>query len=292
METTGTVEFIVAGETYHTWYKIFGDVKVSGHRPLVALHGGPGTVYTRLGIPVILYDQLGNGQSSHIHDKPKSFWSPDLFCDELENLLSRLGIGEDYDILGQSWGGMLAAYYAATRRPAGLRRLVISNSPASMELFMEGANKLLDRFPPEQAALVREYESKDDLTLLAAPEYESIIMEWCKRHICTLDPWPEELMDTFAAQKEDPTVHRALMGGFNFKLVGSLKMFSVIDVLHNISCPTLVISAAEDEIRPDNVRPFFDRIPKVKWVELVNSSHLGQFEEPEKYFEVVCDFLK
>ncbi|KAF8911777.1 hypothetical protein CPB85DRAFT_1303416 [Mucidula mucida] len=37
----GTIKFIVAGEAYHTWYKTFGDFKRIGHRPLVALHGGP-----------------------------------------------------------------------------------------------------------------------------------------------------------------------------------------------------------------------------------------------------------
>ncbi len=41
METSGTIKFIVAGEAYHTWYKTFGDFKRIGHRPLVALHGGP-----------------------------------------------------------------------------------------------------------------------------------------------------------------------------------------------------------------------------------------------------------
>lgn len=56
--------------------------------------------------PVILYDQLGNGASSHCTGVPKEFWGIELFVDELENLLGALGVSEDFDLLGHSWGGM------------------------------------------------------------------------------------------------------------------------------------------------------------------------------------------
>ncbi len=87
-------------------------------------------------------------------------------------------------------------------------------------MFVQGVNKLLNRFPPERVALIREFESKDDLF---APEYEAITMAWCKRHICTLDPWPEDLVPvaTFAAQKQDPTIHRALrVSHIMFRAIG------------------------------------------------------------------------
>lgn len=41
-ESSGTVPFKVGSKTYHTWYKVFGDLNCSRYRPLVALHGGPG----------------------------------------------------------------------------------------------------------------------------------------------------------------------------------------------------------------------------------------------------------
>jgi len=56
-------------------------------------------------IPVILYDQLGIGASSHYPGVPKDFWVPELFMDELDNLTRALGIHEDFDLLGHSWGG-------------------------------------------------------------------------------------------------------------------------------------------------------------------------------------------
>lgn len=58
-------------------------------------------------IPVVLYDQLGNGESSHCEGVPPDFWTPELFMDELDNLLKTLEIYDDFDLLGQSWGGKL-----------------------------------------------------------------------------------------------------------------------------------------------------------------------------------------
>ena len=41
-------------------------------------------------IPVIMYDQLGCGNSTHLPEKmgDGDFWTPDLFLAELDNLLS------------------------------------------------------------------------------------------------------------------------------------------------------------------------------------------------------------
>lgn len=40
--TTGLADFVVDGKTYQTYYVVYGDLKASGRRPLVGLHGGPG----------------------------------------------------------------------------------------------------------------------------------------------------------------------------------------------------------------------------------------------------------
>ena len=65
------------------------------------LHGGPGLshhyvlpfkeLHTRFNISVIFYDQIGIGESSH-PNVPAEFWTVDLFMDELDNVLERLGI--------------------------------------------------------------------------------------------------------------------------------------------------------------------------------------------------------
>lgn len=71
--TEGIISFFHSVETFHTYYKVFGKLEGRVRDPLVVLHGGPGLVHDYLfpfidladeyEIPVILYDQLGNGIS-------------------------------------------------------------------------------------------------------------------------------------------------------------------------------------------------------------------------------------
>jgi len=90
----------------------------------------------------LLYDQLGCGKSELLPDAPADFWTPRLFKDELAELTTRhLGIADRYAVVRQSWGGMLAMDYALDH-PAGLRGIVVADSPASMTLWVSEANRL------------------------------------------------------------------------------------------------------------------------------------------------------
>ena len=79
--STGTVPFSypktgLKGETY---YLVWGDLKTSDKTPLICVHGGPGATHNYLlpisliyedhGIPVVMYDQIGCGKSTHFRDK-------------------------------------------------------------------------------------------------------------------------------------------------------------------------------------------------------------------------------
>jgi len=80
--------------------------------PLVVAHGGPGCTHDYVlalaqlaerGRPVVHYDQLGGGRSTHMPEKGGDFWTVELFLEELENLLVYLGLNDRYFLLGQSW---------------------------------------------------------------------------------------------------------------------------------------------------------------------------------------------
>jgi len=78
---------------------------------------------------VIHYRQLGPGRSTHLPDQRDDFWTVELLMAELDKPPERLGIESSHHLLGQSWGGMLAAEHAI-RRPRVLVSLIISISPA------------------------------------------------------------------------------------------------------------------------------------------------------------------
>ncbi|KAF8551857.1 proline-specific peptidase [Imleria badia] len=246
VETTGTLDFNVSDETYQTWYKVVGDLK-SGLTPLVLLHGGPGMshhyvlshaeLYTTHGIPVVFYDQIGIGASTHLPHKPKAFWT--------------LGIESHFDLLGQSW--------------VGLRRLIITNAPASEALWEESMLQHLSKFPQEFQDLVRKHEREGTTS---SKEYQDALRVFYNKHTCQVVPWPEDLVVSFKAMEE---TRPCALGTSEFNTTGTLKTWTVIDRLYMITCPTLVVNDTEEGAQDFVIAPFLEKIPKVKWVKFAKS---------------------
>ncbi|KAG8220688.1 proline-specific peptidase [Butyriboletus roseoflavus] len=296
-ETTGKIDFRRGNATYQTWYRIFGNLH-SGIQPLVVLHGGPGLshhyvlpfreLHTRFNIPVIFYDQIGIGESSHPKDVPKEFWTVDLFVDELDNVLRQLGISANFDLAGHSWGGMLAAHYVSYRHPPGLRRLILASAAPSMSLWVESTRQLLAKLPRELREMTEKHE-RDGTT--NDPEYQEGMKVFYTKHVCQLTPWPEELDASFAAMEADPVVYTTMWGPSEFTVVGTLKDWSCLDQIHTIDRPTLLTNGVDDEAQVVCMNPFFAKIPNVHWVTFAKSSHMAFFEEPDRYFDIVGRFL-
>lgn len=214
----GRADFKVGDETFQTWYKVVGNLK-GGNRPLVTLHGGPGSSHhyispladlvTGYDIPVVFYDQLGGGSSTFLPDKPKEFWTPELFMDELENLVDHLGIASDYDLLGHSWGGMMGAQFTAQRpqAAAGLKRLIISDSPASMPLWEEVAEKLVAGMPQDVQDTFKKHE---DAGTTDSKEYHDAMMVFYEKHLCRVKPMPDDLQKSFELMEKYPVVYNTM----------------------------------------------------------------------------------
>jgi proline-specific peptidase len=214
---TGYVDFTYEGETYQTWYRVFGDLKATNVTPVVALHGSPGIshhsmlpngeLYETHGIPVIVYDQIGIGKSTHLTDKPRSIWTPKIFMDELDDILEKLGIASNFDLIGHSWGGMLASEYAGSRRPKGLRHLVIVSSLPSMKLWEDELRKLLEKYPEDMRRTIEKHEQENTTD---HPDYQKAMRVFYAKHLCQLDPWPQEMVDAVAALTEDPVIYSTM----------------------------------------------------------------------------------
>ena len=76
-----------------------------------------------------------------------------------------------------------------------------------------------------------------------------------------------------------------------FKRIPPMNNWSVIDRIHQINVPTLLINGKYDGVPPSAGQPFFDRIDKVKWVTFAESSHFPNLEEPEEFLKVLGGFL-
>ena len=197
----GISSFSYGNETFNTYYRVFG--REGGSKtPLVVLHGGPGMSYDYLqtlrdlsGRPILFYDQIGGGRSTHLQGKPSSFWTIDLFVKQLESLIAHFCLKE-YDVLGHSWGGILASEFSVSQ-PKGLKKLVLSNSPPSTQLWGQSQLELISAFPSQvQQSLVDGWGD---------PYHKEALLQYFSVHGNTLNPWPQGLNVSFDYLFTDPT---------------------------------------------------------------------------------------
>lgn len=280
---------------YKTWYRITGDL-ASGKPPLIVAHGGPGCTHDYVdsfkdiaatGRAVIHYDQVGNGRSTHLPEKGGDFWTVDFFRTELHNLIDHLGIRNAYCLLGQSWGGMLGAEFAQ-ERPAGLKALVIANSPAAMTTWVSEANRLREALPPEVQATLLRHEQAGTTD---SAEYMEATEVFNQRHVCRVVPMPAEVKRTFDAIADDPTVYHTMNGPNEFHVIGTMKDWSIVGRLSTIEAPTLLISGRFDEATEACVQPYANEIPDVRWRIFEQSSHMPHVEERAACMAEVAGFL-
>ncbi|MDP9345899.1 MAG: proline iminopeptidase-family hydrolase [Actinomycetota bacterium] len=279
-----------------TWYRVEGELDAGGPAPLVILHGGPGAAHDYLepvadlartaGRPCVLYDQIGCGRSQHLPDAPAESWTVDLFLRELAALVGHLGISGRYHVLGQSWGGMLGMEHAL-QHPAGLRSLVVANSPASIELWLTEANRLRSLLPPDVQDTLTRHEAAHTT---GSEEYEQAVMRFYERHLCRV-PFPDGLKRTFAQLAADPTVYHTMNGPSEFHVIGTLRGWDITPRLADMRVPVLVISGEYDEATPTVVRPLVDALPEARWELIDDASHSTHLEQPERFLELVETFL-
>ena len=285
-QTEGRIPF----KGHSTWYTIVGEGEEPGKLPLLLLHGGPGGAHdymesmgelARDGRRVIMYDQLGCGRSP-VPSNP-DMWTIELFVEEVDVVRQALGL-ERLHILGQSWGGMLGMEYALTQ-PEGVDSMVICDSPARMDLWVEEANRLRAELPPDVQATLLEHEqagTTDD------PAYEEACLVFYNRHVCRV-PWSESVTRSFAQMPNE--VYMTMNGPSEFHCIGTLRTWDVTPRLGEITIPTLVISGRYDEATPRISQEVSDGIPGSEWVLFEESSHMPHEEEPERFRQVVGDFL-
>ncbi len=174
----------------------------------------------------------------------------------------------------------------ALTHPQGLASLVLASSPASIPQWIAEANRLRQDLRPDiQATLTRHEE--DGTT--DSPAYEAATMAFYRRHVCRLDPWPENVQRSF--DEMGVQVYHTMFGPSEFHATGTLKDWDIIDRLPEIDVPTLVTSGQYDEATPLVAQTVRDGIPNAEWVLFDHSAHMAFEEEPERYMQVLDDFL-
>jgi proline iminopeptidase len=283
--------------TYQVWVKRIGN---NPRLRMLVLHGGPGATHEYLeaidsylpaaGIEYYHYDQLGSGFSDQ-PDEP-SLWELDRFVDEVEQVRRALGLERDSFVLyGQSWGGLLAMEYALTHQEH-LRGLVISNMMASVPEYNEYAERVL--MPQmDQAALaeIKQMEANGDTE---SPRYMDLLIEHhYVHHVLRMpaDEWPEPVQRGFA--HINPAIYVSMQGPSELGIAANAKLahWDRVAELGSIDVPALVIGAEHDTMDPAHMEMMAGRLPQGRYLYCPNGSHLAMYDDQERYFAGLIDFL-
>jgi proline iminopeptidase len=270
------------------WYR---NVGVGTGLPLLVLHGGPGSGSDYLaplaGLgdqrPVVFYDQLGCGRSPA--DDDPVLWTLDRFVAEVAMVCRALRL-KDFHLFGHSWGGWLALEYVL-RHPRAVRSLTLASTAASIPQVRAELARLRAALPADLAEALRTHEASGDID---HPDYRAAVLEFYQRHLCRMDEWPAELVESMARERDNPA-YRALSGPNELTIVGTLATWDRTGDLASITVPTLVTVGEFDEITPACARTLHRQIPGARLELFEHSAHLPHLEEPERYLDVLRAFL-
>jgi len=280
--------------TFNVWTKRFGR---NPRVKLLLLHGGPGATHEYFeglesflgadGIEFIYYDQLGSAAS----DQPKdeSLWTTERFVEEVEQVRQALGLTkDDFYLLGQSWGGILATEYALKYQPH-LKGLVISNMMMSIPDYNRYANEVLAK--QMDPAVVREIQELERKGQYESPRYMELLMpHFYAKHICRLEEWPDALVRSFG--KINKQVYLLMQGPSEFGASGRLEKWDRKADLGRITVPTLVIGATHDTMDPEHMRWVSTQVKHGSFLLCPNGSHLAIWDDQRTYASGLVRFLK
>ena len=275
-----------------TYYRIVGE-NTPGKKPLLLLHGGPGSTHNYFevmddlaeadGRMVVMYDQIGCG-NSYIEGHPEYF-TAETWIAELMELRKVLGLDEVH-ILGQSWGGIMALWYALDYHPTGVKSYILSSTLPSAKLWESEQHRRISYMSEgDQAAFAKALSTGcyDDPAYLAA--LDRFMAQHCQ-------PMMDHLPECLTRPKRSGSESYLVGWGQNeFTPTGTLSGFEVTERLHEIQTPCLITSGQRDLCSPYIAKTMYDRLPHAQWELFAYSGHMPFVEEHAKYNAVLTRWL-
>ncbi len=273
------------------WYRLNGTRHLGKKPAIIVAHGGPGGThrsnmpYVALSdsYPVILYDQLGTGNS----DRPGKIenWKTERFVDEIDHIRKALGL-DQVIMAGHSWGGTVAAEYAV-RQPKGLVGAILSSPLLSTPVWNADGATWIKQLPENTQKILRKHA--DDTTMESA-EYSNAVDEFYARHMCRVGRCSDHGYRQGGPAGND-TMYAAMWGPTDFRGIGTLKNYDLTPKLADISVPTLIICGEFDEAAPTSCHRFSKMISKSRVTIIPDAGHATMAADEGLYIQTVRDFL-
>jgi proline iminopeptidase len=260
--------------------------------PLVILHGGPGLDHSYL-LPqmekladtyeLIFFDQRGCGKSSIRVDS--TAMTLDALVEDIDRIRDAYNLNT-MNLMGHSWGGLLAMYYAI-KHGDRLNSLILVNSTPPTSELRSASFKIIgemttrdDSIAQVSLAQTTEFKRRDPA---AMQKFFRLLFRGSFRYRQMAD----QLTLTFGPDY-----------GARSKLLQylakdpQLQTYDLLSRLEKITCPVLIIGSDYDLAPPESNELIHNHIEGSRYVVMKNCGHFPFIEAPGQFFPLVREFLE
>jgi len=264
-------------------------VNVTGHGyPLLLMHGGPGADHLSLlpfsrypsDLTLVFYDHRCNGRSI---GAPQSSMTWENLTADAEALRRRLGF-DRWAVLGHSFGGHVALEYAL-RYPEHLSHLILLDTGGDSSWSLVNGPLMLERrgYDPRTVRLAQRFFHGQ----ITPREMSRALLKFggAYYHHPSLLHVAAQMLHGEWRSKMRP---EALIFAGNHLAPG----WSVMDRLHEITAPTLVIAGRDDFLfPPEHQRQLAEAIPGARLHIVERAGHNAHEEQPAEVVSAIAAFV-
>jgi 3-oxoadipate enol-lactonase len=252
------------------WFTEYGDGK-----PVICINGnGVSRILYRHFVPeasknfrVIVYELRGTGESEAFGSPGKTFTIKD-HAEDLAAIMDALGI-KKAAIVALAMGAFISMQFAALF-PKRVGAMVVYCTSARIE----GKTR---QGLPKWAEIVEKEGNFDSLI-------DEAMVRWFTDSFKKTHPEVINLYRKMYA--ENPAM------GYAANCRGIVE-YDIVDQLHKIECPTLVIAGESDTSTPvKDSELIVSKIPNSELVIVKDASHIVSEEQPEKFNQLTINYLK
>jgi proline iminopeptidase len=263
--------------------------------PLMVLHGGPGSTHDYF-LPYLLplarhhrlvfIDERGSGRSQELSD-PKGY-TLDALVGDVEAVRVALDLGQ-IDVLGHSFGGILAQAYAIAH-PAALRKLILAGTGSTAAQIDADFVRIKNSLDKDLRQKIEALEQRGIFEKSGAQsaEYRKLAdeAELPFNYHVRPPPW------NAAAEPLGWDVLREMwVRKSDFHIDGNLRGFDFVPALRRLTVPTLIIYGDHDLVSPASAQQTHSALKYSQVVELAASGHMTFVDQPVLFMKAVETFL-
>jgi proline iminopeptidase len=283
--------YVDAGGGVRLFYRLLG----TGPDTLIMIHGGPGLTMdyflddlTPLAAhhALLFYDQRGTGRSTLVSDSMSL--DAQRFVEDVEAIREHFGIGQ-LTLFGHSWGSAVVARYAMSY-PEHLRRIIIVGALPLQQYQLTEAFKQLE-MKRDSITLKRMRELR--AARLADPGNSEVCSAyytlWFQPFYGNHNTANPSKGDFCAGTLES---RRNKMVSVDKFTMASLGQWDWRWSLSQVRIPGLIIHGTMDPLPLDGAKAWASVLSNGQLLLLDGVGHFPYLEVPDRFFEVVNEFLR